>query len=250
MKKPLVGKTALVTGASSGIGLACANRLSELGVRVAIAGRRFSLLEQISDTIGSGALPVVVDVSDERSATTAVRTAWERLDGIDYLVHAAGIVTPASLQQLTPELWRQHIDVNLSGAFFTIRECALRMGQRGQGSIVAVASDLAFKGMANFAHYCASKAGLAGLCKALALELAPHVRINCVCPGPVDTPMLQAELEILGMDGERREEVLSQVPMKRFASADEIANFIVYIATEANFATGSMLSIDGGTSAG
>ncbi|AFL50400.1 NAD(P)-dependent dehydrogenase (short-subunit alcohol dehydrogenase family) [Sinorhizobium fredii] len=250
MKKHLEGKTALVTGATSGIGLACARQLASCGVKVAIAGRRVGLLEEIARDLGCGTIPIATDVSDEGSATTAVGAAWERLDGIDYLIHAAGIVTPAAIEDLTPELWRQHIDVNLSGAFYVIRDCALRMRERGQGSIVAIASNLSVKGMPNFAHYCASKAGLVGLMKALALELAPEVRLNCVCPGPVETPMMKAELEWFGGTAEIRENTVAQVPLKRFASADEIAKFVLFVTTEADFATGSMLSIDGGTTAG
>lgn len=243
-------KTALVTGATSGIGLACAQQLASSGVRVAVCGRRADLLKDVAQRLGVGAIPIVADISDESSAAAAVDAAWEGFNGIDYLVHAAGIVTPAALEELSPELWRRHIDVNLSGAFYIIRNCALRMRERGQGSIVAIASNLSFMGMPNFAHYCASKAGLAGLCKALALELAPQVRVNCVCPGPVDTPMMEAELEWFGGSSEVRESAIAQVPMKRFASPDEIAQFVLFVAMQARFATGSMLSIDGGTTAG
>jgi NAD(P)-dependent dehydrogenase (short-subunit alcohol dehydrogenase family) len=249
MDRSLEGRTAFVTGATSGIGLACARRFADLGARVALSGRRAGELEEIAKTLGQGSLPVAVDISDDAKVSAAIAEVWDALGGIDYLVHAAGIVTPAPLEVLSAEVWRQHIDVNLNGAFYVMRECALRMRDRGRGSIVAIASDLSFKGMPNFAHYCASKAGLSGLSKSLALELAPHVRVNCVCPGPVDTPMLKAELELLG-GTVARDAALSQVPMKRFASADEIASFVVYVATEVTFATGSMLSIDGGTSAG
>lgn len=247
--RSLEGKTAFVTGATSGIGLACARRFSNLGARVALSGRRADELEMIAKELGHGSLVVPLDVSDAENVSTAISETWDALGGIDYLVHAAGIVTPAPLEALSAEIWHQHININLNGAFYVMRECALRMRDQGRGSIVAIASDLSFKGMANFSHYCASKAGLAGLSKSLALELAPHVRVNCVCPGPVDTPMLRAELELLG-GSVARDSALSQVPMKRFANASEIAEFVVYIATQATFATGSMLSIDGGTSAG
>jgi NAD(P)-dependent dehydrogenase (short-subunit alcohol dehydrogenase family) len=249
MNSSLEGKSAFVTGATSGIGLACARRFADLGARVALCGRRADELQRIVKELGQGSLAIPLDIRDEAKVSTAVAEAWDALEGIDYLVHAAGIVTPAALEALSAEVWRQHIDVNLNGAFYVMRECALRMRGRGRGSIVAIASDLSFKGMPNFAHYCASKAGLSGLSKSLALELAPHVRVNCICPGPVDTPMLQAELELLG-GTVARDAALSQVPLKRFASADEIASFVLYVATEATFATGSMFSLDGGTTAG
>ncbi|ANN61905.1 short-chain dehydrogenase (plasmid) [Mesorhizobium loti NZP2037] len=245
----LTGKTALVTRASSGIGKACAEALIERGAQVALLARRGDVVDSIVDRLGKNALAIQCDVSGESSVSAAVSRAWSELDGLDFVIHAAGIITPARIEDLTPELWRRHIDVNLSGAFYVMRECGLRMRRQGRGSIVAIGSDLSFKGLECYAHYCASKAGLAGLTKALALELAPVVRVNCVCPGPVDTPMMDSELVWFGGTKEARDSFISNTPLKRFASPAEIANFIVFVAAEASFATGSMLSTDGGTTA-
>lgn len=246
MKSP----TALVIGATSGIGLSCAQLLFRAGMRVAIAARRTDRLSQIAADLGEDTLPITTDIADHDSARRTVATAWEHFGGIDYLVHAAGIVTPAPLGDITQDLWRKTLDVNLSGAFYVLQECGLRMRAAGRGSMVAIASDLAFKGYPNFAHYCAAKAGLAGLCRALALELAPTVRVNCVCPGPVDTPMMAVELEWFGNVDEMRKNTIASVPLKRMAEPDEIAQLVRYVAVEAGFMTGSMLSIDGGTTAG
>ena len=123
------------------------------------------------------------------------------------------------------------------------------MRERGHGSIVAIGSDLSVNGLELYAHYCASKAGLAGLVKAMALELAPAVRVNCVCPGPVDTPMMTSELEWFGGVDKAKPGALAAVPLKRFAGAPEIAKFVAFIAAEASFATGSILATDGGTTA-
>ncbi|WP_119272348.1 SDR family NAD(P)-dependent oxidoreductase [Taklimakanibacter deserti] len=245
----LHGKNALVTGASSGIGLATAKLLARLGARVAACARRKTILDALANELGNGTLAIEVDVSDDASVTSAVSTAWKELGPIDILIHAAGIVTPARIAELTPEAWRHVIAVNLSGAFYVMRECGLRMREQGAGSIVAIGSDLSFNGLEYYAHYCASKAGLAGMAKALALELAPAVRVNCVCPGPVDTPMMEAELQWFGGTPELKANYIAQVPLKRFATADEIARFVVFVASEATFATGSMLSTDGGTTA-
>ncbi|RUM20501.1 SDR family oxidoreductase [Rhizobium vallis] len=245
----LKGKTAIVTGASSGIGRATAVALAARGARVALIGRRKEALDSVASEIGGAAIGFVADVGKEEEATLAVRGAWDALGGVDYLVHAAGIITPARLEALTASLWRQHIDVNLNGAFYIMRECALRMRERGSGSIAAIASDLSFKGLEYYAHYCASKAGLAGLTKAMALELAPIVRVNSVCPGPVDTPMMESELKWFGGTDDVRQGAVSQVPLKRFASPEEIAKFAVFVAVDATFATGAMLSVDGGTTA-
>lgn len=245
----LRGKNVLVMGASSGIGLATARLLASLGARVAACARRKRVLDAIANELGNGSLAIEVDVSDDQSVTSAVSTAWNKLGRIDILIHAAGIVTPARIAELTPEIWRHLIAVNLSGAFYVMRECGLRMREQGAGSIVAIGSDLSFNGLEYYAHYCASKAGLAGFAKALALELAPTVRVNCVCPGPVDTPMMEAELQWFGGTPELKANYIAQVPLKRFATADEIARFVVFVASEATFATGSMLSTDGGTTA-
>ncbi|MDG4889952.1 MULTISPECIES: SDR family oxidoreductase [unclassified Mesorhizobium] len=106
-------------------------------------------------------LGIQCDVADETSASSAISKAWSTLDGLDIVIHAAGIITPARIEDLSPRLWRQHIDINLSGAFYVMRDCGLRMRQQGSGSIVAIGSDLSFNGLECYAHYCASKAGLA-----------------------------------------------------------------------------------------
>lgn len=250
MLSRLVGKTAFVTGASSGVGLASARRLAELGARVAVSARRLDLLEKLASEIGGDVVVAQADVADVASVDAAVQRAWGAMGHVDYVIHAAGIVTPAPLGELTPELWKQHIDINLTGTYNVLRAFALRMKVRGEGSIVSIASDLSFKGLANYAHYCASKAGVAGFSKALALELAPNIRVNCVCPGPIDTPMMESELQWFGGSEEARAGAVAAVPLKRFSSPEEIADFAIYVAAEMRFATGSLLSIDGGTTAG
>lgn len=246
VKKP----TALIVGASSGIGLACAQLFSHKGIRVTIAARRTDQLSHIASGLADDTLPITTDISDPHSARNAVSAAWEQCGGIEYLIHAAGTVTPAPLDAITPDLWRNTLDVNLSGAFYVLQECGLLMRAAGQGSMVAIGSDLAFKGYPNFAHYCAAKAGLVGFCRALALELAPVVRVNCICPGPVDTPMMARELEWFGNVEEMRKATAANVPLKRMADPGEIARFVHYVAVEDGFMTGSMLPIDGGTTAG
>lgn len=176
----LTGKTALVTRASSGIGKACAEALIERGAQVALLARRGDVVDSIVDRLGKNALAIQCDVSGESSVSAAVSRAWSELDGLDFVIHAAGIITPARIEDLTPELWRRHIDVNLSGAFYV---------------------------------------------------------------------MMDSELVWFGGTKEARDSFISNTPLKRFASPAEIANFIVFVAAEASFATGSMLSTDGGTTA-
>ena len=169
--------------------------------------------------------------------------------GVDIAVNSAGIDGPSTLADLTPEIWRRQIDVNLSGSFYVAREAALRMLSGDGGQVINVSSELGLVGMGLYVHYCASKFGVIGLTKALAHELAPKVRVNCICPGPIDTPMMDAELEWFGDPAVTRKAAIERVPLKRFATPEEVARAILFFATDAPYATGSIFSLDGGTTA-
>jgi NAD(P)-dependent dehydrogenase (short-subunit alcohol dehydrogenase family) len=246
----LAGTRALVTGASSGIGEAASRLFVHEGARVALVARRQDRLEAIAAELGGPdrALAFPCDVADDRAVARTVAAAWEAFGGVDTLVHSAGISKPTPLPDLTPELWREVIDVNLSGSFYIGREVGLRMREAGGGAIVNVASESAFLGEAAFVAYCASKGGIVALTRALAAELGPTVRVNVICPGTVDTPMLAADLGTLPDPEGARREVERRIPLGRLATADEIAHGILYLA-EAGFATGMALNLDGGTTA-
>jgi NAD(P)-dependent dehydrogenase (short-subunit alcohol dehydrogenase family) len=244
------GKRALVTGASSGIGEATARLFVREGARVALIARRADRLEALATELGGPerALPFPCDVADDRAVAATVAGIWDALGGVDVLAHSAGISKPTPLPDLSPELWREVIDVNLSGSFYVGREIGLRMRDAGGGSMVFVSSESAFLGEAAFVAYCASKGGMVALTKALAAELGPTVRVNVICPGTVDTPMVATDLGALpNPDGARRE-VEQRIPLGRLATVDEIAEGILYLAG-ATFATGMALNLDGGTTA-
>lgn len=236
----------MVTGASSGLGKAVARLLAEEGMQVVAVARNIAGLEKERE---DNILPVKGDVSDRGGILSVIEDAWHEFGGIDYVVNAAGVIEPASLEDATEDVWRRQLDINLSGSFYVAREAAIRMKERGKGSIVLIGSELSLIGAANFVPYCASKAGLTGLTKAMAHELAPNVRINCVCPGPIDTPMMEAELVLFGGTAEVRKAAVDRIPAKRFASPQEIAEFVKFILVDAHYATGSILSVDGGTTA-
>lgn len=245
----LSGKRALISGASSGVGKATAELFASEGASVGLIARRADVLGEIAKPMGSNAMILAADVADDKAVASAVADFSKRFGGIDIVVNAAGIDGPAPLKDLTPEIWRRQLDVNLSGTFYLTREAALRMMEGDGGVVINIGSELSLVGMGFYAHYCASKFGVIGLTKALAHELAPKVRVNCICPGPIDTPMMDAELEWFPDPEATRKMAIDRVPLKRFATPQEIAEAILFFASGARFATGSILNLDGGTTA-
>jgi NAD(P)-dependent dehydrogenase (short-subunit alcohol dehydrogenase family) len=237
----------LITGASSGVGRAAARSFAREGASVALLARRESVLRELADELGDHVLAFPTDVADPQAVSEAVSGAWEAFGGLDVVVNAAGVGLPTPLESLDDEGWREVIDINLSGTFFVAREAALKMTAGEGGSIVNIGSELSSIGMAQYAPYCASKFGVIGLTKALAAELAPRVRVNVVCPGPIDTPMMDAELEWYPDPEATRKQAIERVPLKRFAAPEEVVDAIRFLAFGAPFATGAVLPLDGGT---
>ncbi|MFK0008199.1 SDR family NAD(P)-dependent oxidoreductase [Paenarthrobacter sp. NPDC090520] len=239
----------LVTGATSGVGEATAKLFAARGARVALLGRRAGELQRVAEEIDGGAHQVVADVADAESVRNGVRGAIHSLGGLDVAINAAGVAGYAPLEDLDERRWREVLDTNLSGTFYVAREAGLHLRRSGGGAIVNVASDLATMGVAGLAHYCAAKAGVVGLTKALAVELAPDVRVNAVCPGPIDTPMLRSGLEFEPDPVLALQQKESTVPLNRLADPEEVAAAIYFLAVEGTFATGTSMAFDGGTSA-
>ena len=238
---------ALITGGNSGIGKATAMLFAERGYQVAIAARRKQPLEAVKQAIlsaGGLAMAVTADVSslvEVNQMVDAVTTAW---GPIDILIHAAGIAHEGTILDTNEALWDETININLKGTYLVNQAVLKHMVDRGQGSIVNVASDAGLTGGRNLAAYCASKGGVVLLTKAMALDHARQgVRINALCPGPVDTPMTEE------MPEAEMAHWKTMLPIQRFASALEVAEAAYFLA-HAEYATGSCLSIDGGNTAG
>jgi NAD(P)-dependent dehydrogenase (short-subunit alcohol dehydrogenase family) len=216
------------------------------GGSVALVARRSEILDDLVAELGERAVAFPADVSDPDAVAQMVAAAFQSLGDINLVVNAAGVDGPAPLEDQDAHKWQTTIGINLSGSFYVAREAALRMTQ---GSIVNLGSELSTIGMGLYIDYCASKAGIIGLTKAMAAELAPRgIRVNAVCPGPIDTPMMEAELAWFPDPEAVRVEAINRVPLKRWATADEVAEAILFLAS-ATFATGSILALDGGTTA-
>lgn len=239
----------LITGASSGVGEATAKLFAKRGARVVLLGRRSAELLRVAGEIDAGAHTVVADVANAASIKNAVRGAIHTLGGLDVAVNAAGVAGYVALEDLNEDRWHAVLETNLSGTFYVSREAGLHMRRSGGGAIVNVASDLAAMGAPGLVHYCAAKAGVLGMTRALALELAPLVRVNAVCPGPIDTPMMRAGLSAAPDPLAALKQKESTVPLNRLADPDEVAAAIYFLAVEGTFATGTSMAFDGGTSA-
>jgi len=247
------GKNVLITGASRGIGFATAQNFLALGARVAINGRSEQSVTTAIAELGGGERLVAApgSVASVDACQSIVGAAIEGLGGLDVLVNNAGISIDATIEKTDEMIWDETLDINLKGTFFCVR-AALPALRKTRGSIVNTASVSGLQGSAEGSAYCASKGGVVNLTRALAIELAPDIRVNCVCPGWVDTDMMRRDYIDLADDPAAAErEALDEAPLKRVATPEEIAKAIAYLAShDARFITGIALPIDGGLSAG
>lgn len=240
------GKIALVTGGSRGIGRAIALKLAEAGCDVAIlyAGREDAAREAVEALEGMGvrAMSVRCDVSDEAQADAAVRAVTEQLGAVDILVNNAGIVRDGLTMRMRTEDFRAVLDVNLTGAFHMIRACLPGFVRRRSGRIVNITSVSGMMGNPGQANYASSKAGLIGLTKTVAREVASRgITVNAVAPGFIETDMTAS------MSGAALEKGLAAVPMGRIGSAEDVACAVRFLAgDEAGYITGCVLKVDGG----
>lgn len=244
-------KRVLITGGSRGIGRATAKRFLKEGAQVVINGRSEDTISEALDALGrsKNLIGVVADVSRVPDCERLVEAAIAHMGGLDVLVNSAGVGDGVSIEDTTEEIWDSTLDINLKGMFFLCR-AALPALRESRGNIVNIASDSGIRGEAYLVAYCASKAAVINMTKAMAL--APGIRINAVSPGWVDTDMVRRDyLDKADKPAEQEEVMLSGTPMARMASPAEIAAAVYYLAgPEAGFITGTNLSIDGGTTSG
>jgi len=248
----LAGRHALVTGGGTGIGAAIATTLARAGVLVTICGRRQQPLQTIAEG-DSNIRAMTADVTDETSVAKLYQQAEAAGEPIDIVVANAGMAESAPAHKTSLDLWTRTLNVNLTGAFLTVKPALAGMRERGRGRIVFIASTAGLKGYAYVAPYVAAKHGVVGLARALAVETAATgITVNAVCPGFTDTPMLNESIRHIVETTKRNEEDVRAALAKRNAQArfvqpKEVADVVFWLCSDAAAAvTGQAIAVSGG----
>ena len=238
----LTGKTALVTGATGGIGAAIAKALHKAGSTIAVSGTRAAVLEELKTQLGERVHVLACNLSDAADVEKLVPAAEAAMGSLDILVNNAGITRDGLAMRMKDEDWQAVLDVNLTAAFRLARAAMRPMMKRRWGRIVNITSVVGVTGNPGQANYVASKAGIIGLSKSLAQELASrNITVNCVAPGFIATPMTDV------LNDKQKEAILGRVPAGRLGAADEVAAAVLYLASqEAAYVTGQTLHVNGG----
>ena len=238
----LGNRRALVTGASGGIGGAVASALHGRGATVALAGRNREALEQRAAALGDRAHALTADLADPGAADALAKAAAEAMGGVDILVNNAGLARDGLFVRARDEDWQTVLDVNLTAGFRLARAALRGMMRARWGRIVAITSIVGQTGNPGQANYAASKAGMTGMTKALAAEVAArNITVNCVAPGFIDTAMTQ------DLGDEQTARLTERIPAGRLGTPEDVASCVVFLASdEAAYVTGQTLSVNGG----
>ncbi len=238
----LDGKKALVTGATRGIGRAIALHLSDLGAEVLITGRNEALLNQVAAEAKTKMHVAIVDLFAEDAIEILCADADSKLGQIDILVNNAGITDDNLLMRMKDEAWDTVLDVNLSKPFKLIRSLIRGMMKRRVGRIINITSIVGVSGNPGQANYCATKAGIIGMSKSMAIEVASRgITVNCVAPGFIQTDMTDK------LTDAQKEQISKNIPMQKIGSADDIAYAVGYLASDAaKYVTGQTIHVNGG----
>ena len=247
----LTGKIAMVTGAGSGIGHGIALLLAEMGASIAVLeiddAKGSSTAAEVQDQSGQ-AVSVHCDVRSASDCRRAVETTIQKWGKIDILCNCAGIAIRKNILELAEEEWDLALDVTLKGIFLLSREVIPDMIRNGGGSIINIGSGWSLKGGPKAASYCAAKGGAVNLTRAMAIDHGPHnIRVNCICPGDIDTPMLRSECAQLGGNVQSFMKEAANRPLARVGMPEDVANAVLFLASPmSNWITGTALVVDGG----
>lgn len=254
MIERIQGKAVLITGGTSGIGLAVAELLAKQQAKVAVNGRDHSKGSQALKKIQKVAKDAVFiqgDVSRYIDCQRIVRQTVEHLGKLDIIINSAGVYMEKPIADMTEADFHYVMGANLAGTYWVCKFAAQELRKSNGGAIVNISSDAGLRGNLLCTAYCAAKGAVISFTKALALELAPyHIRVNCVCPGDVATPMLEQQLAEAGELGQCMEEMKNLYPLGRIGTPTEIAQVICFLASPAaSFVTGAIWTVDGGLTA-
>ena len=238
----LTGKVALVTGATGGIGEEIATTFYNQGATVILTGRKEEVLLNLKNKLGERAFVIPADLSKEGATKLLVEEALKVAGKIDILVNNAGLTRDTLMMRMKDEDWQSVIDVNLTASFKLSREVLSPMMKNRFGRIINITSVVGWMGNAGQANYCATKAGLTGMSKALAMEVASRgITVNCIAPGFISTAMTDV------LSDEIKAKMMEQIPVKRFGSTKDIADTAVFLASdEASYITGQTIHVNGG----
>jgi 3-oxoacyl-[acyl-carrier protein] reductase len=243
----LSNRAILITGGSRGIGRAAAILMARAGANIVFDyhKNREAADEVVKEIEGLGrhAVAIAGNIAEDSHCKKLVETTCREFGKIDVLVNNAGIWTYAPIEEMKEEIYRETIDVNLSGLIYTTRYAVQQMKKQGQGRIINISSTSGQRGEAFHSHYAATKGAIISLTKSWSTELAPEIQVNCVAPGWVDTDMSAGPLS----NSKEYREIISVIPMRRVATAEEIAGPILFLASDlSNFITGEILNVNGG----
>lgn len=246
----LQDKVAIVTGATSGMGAAIAKLFAAEGARVIISGRDQVRGDKVQKEImesGGQAQFVQCDVSTQLGNEQLVEKTVSYYSNIDLVVCNAGMLGLGSITDTPPETWRKTIDTNLNSVYYLLRLAIPEMQQRGKGSIVITGSIAAFRAFPNHAAYCASKGALVPLVKQIAVDYAPEIRANLICPGPVDTPLIWSSAAAFPNPDKAVQDAADATLVGRLGTPEDVAKAALFLASDdSSFITGSSITIDGG----
>jgi NAD(P)-dependent dehydrogenase (short-subunit alcohol dehydrogenase family) len=250
----LENKCALITGGASGIGLATVRLFAEEGAAVVIADINIEQGKQVEHEVqqaGGKAVFVPCDVTRTEDCQRAVKTAVEQFGRLDILFNNAGMIRRADVIGTTEDEWDRVMDVNVKSIFLMSKYAVPVMAKQGSGVIVNTGSGWGIKGGRNAVSYCASKGAVVNMTRAMAIDHGPqNIRVNCICPGDTDTPMLRNEATQIGQSEAQFMAEASERPLNRYAQPIEIAQAVLYLVSDAaSFVTGAVLAVDGGGTA-
>jgi NAD(P)-dependent dehydrogenase (short-subunit alcohol dehydrogenase family) len=245
----LVGKTALITGGGTGIGLGIADKFVKAGAHVVITGRRGKVLQEVQNQLGDQCSYVVNDIGNLPEIPGLIQKVESEIAPIDILIPNAGVHLKKETLEITDEELDHVLNIHLKSTFALVRECGKSMKERKQGAIIFISSMTGLFGISNVAAYGTAKTAIIGLMRNLAQDLSGFgIRVNTIAPGWILTKMMK---EAVFNDEPRKNKILDRTPMKKFGHSEDIGNAAIFLASDAaKFVTGVVLPVDGGASIG